>query len=73
MGAPVSLDGWQSIWIVGASACVILLARENPEDGEMYLLVPAHSGCPGQSLESCKVLVCVGGGGSNMPHFGMVC
>jgi len=34
-------------------------APENPEDGEMHLLVSAHSGCPGQSPESCKMVVCV--------------
>jgi len=28
MGAPVSLDGWQSIWIVGVSACVIFILRQ---------------------------------------------
>ena len=25
----------------------------------MYFLVPAHSGCPGQSPESCKIVVCM--------------
>jgi len=25
----------------------------------MFLLVPAHSGCPGQNPESCKLVVCV--------------
>jgi len=25
VGVPVCKDGWQSIWIVGASACVILI------------------------------------------------
>ena len=50
--------GWQSIWIVGVSACYLHFAPENPEDGEMYLLVPAHPGCPGQSPESCKMVVC---------------
>jgi len=25
VGAPISLDGWQSIGIVGASACVIFI------------------------------------------------
>jgi len=25
----------------------------------MYLLVPAHPGCPGQGPESCKMAVCV--------------
>jgi len=30
-----------------------------PEDGEMYLLVQAHPGCPGQSPESHKMVVCV--------------
>jgi len=31
----------------------------NPEDGKMFLLVPAHPGCPGQSPESHKMVVCV--------------
>ena len=38
---------------------VILSAPENPEDGKMYFLVPAHLGCPGQSPESCKMVACV--------------
>jgi len=51
---------WQSIRIVGASACVIfILHQKNPKDGEMCLLVPAHLGSPGQSPESCKMVVCV--------------
>jgi len=29
------------------------------EDDKMYLLVPAHPGCPGQSPESCKMVKCV--------------
>jgi len=28
MGAPISLDGWQSIRIVGASACVIFILQQ---------------------------------------------
>jgi len=28
MGALISLDGWQSIWIVGVSACVISILRQ---------------------------------------------
>jgi len=59
MGATISLDGWQSIRIVDASACYLHFASENPEDGKMYLLVPAHTGCPGQSPESYKMVVCV--------------
>jgi len=52
--------GWQSIRIVGVSAYVtFIFAPENPEDGEMYLLVPAHPGCAGQSPESCKTVVYV--------------
>ena len=27
--------------------------------GWMFILVPAHPGCPGQSPESCKMDVCV--------------
>jgi len=36
----------------------LYFAPENPQDGKMYLLVPAHSGCPGQSPKSCKMVVC---------------
>jgi len=39
--------------------CYLHFAPENPEDGEMYLLVPAHLGCPGQSPQSRKMDVCV--------------
>jgi len=28
MGAPISLDGWQSIWIVGVSDCVIFTLHQ---------------------------------------------
>ena len=34
-------------------------APENPEDGKMYLLVPVYPGCPGQSPESRRMVVCV--------------
>jgi len=47
--------GWQSIQIVGAKH--LHFAPENPEDGKMYLLVPAHLGCPGQSPQSRKMAV----------------
>jgi len=59
VGASISLYGWQSIQMVGASACHCYLhfAPENPEDGEMYLVVPAHPGCPGESSESRKMVV----------------
>jgi len=60
VGAPISLDGmavhpdcW-CIWL-----CYLHFAPENPEDGEMNLLIPAHPCCPGQSLESHKTVVCV--------------
>ena len=39
--------------------CYFHFASENPEDGEMYLLVPAHPGYPRQSPESRKMFVCV--------------
>jgi len=29
VGAPISLDGWQSFRIVGASACVIFILQQN--------------------------------------------
>jgi len=46
--------GWQSIRIVGASFCTRKTRR-----WQMYLLVPAHPGCLGQSPESWKMVVCV--------------
>ena len=39
--------------------CYLHFALENPEDGKMFLLVLAHPGCPGQSPERCKMVVCV--------------
>jgi len=59
-GAPISVDGvavHPDSWCV--CLCYLHIAPENPEDGQMYLLVPAHPGCPGQSPESCKMVVCV--------------
>jgi len=38
--------------------CYLHFAPENPEDGKMYLLVPAHPGCPRQSPQSRKMVVC---------------
>ena len=60
-GAPIRLDG---VAVHPDCWCVCLrylhFAPENPEDGKMYLLLPAHPGCPKQSPESCKmVCVCV--------------
>jgi len=60
MGAPISLVGvavHPDCWCV--CLCYLHFAPENPEDGDMYLLVPAHLGCPGQSPESCKMIVYV--------------
>jgi len=39
--------------------CYLHFAPENPEDGKMYLSVPAHPGFPGQSPQSRKMVVCV--------------
>ena len=50
-------EGRQSIEIVGASACVLHFAPENPEDDEMYLLVLAHPDYPRHSPESHKMVV----------------
>ena len=58
MGAPISLDGVPvhlDCWCV--YLCYLHFTLENPEDGEIYLLVPAHPGYPGQSPESCKMVV----------------
>ena len=39
--------------------CYLHFAPENPEDGEVYLLVLAHEFCPKQSPQSRKMVVCV--------------
>ena len=52
VGAPISPDCW-SICL-----CYLHFAPENPEDGEMYLLVLSHPGCPRQSPESYNVVGC---------------
>jgi len=57
--APISLDGvavHPDCWYV--CLCYFHFVSENAENGEMYLLVPAHPGCPGQSPESRKMVVC---------------
>jgi len=58
--APISLDGvavYLDCWCI--CLCYLHFAPENPEDGEMYLLLLAHPGCPGQSQESHKMVVVV--------------
>ena len=58
VGAPISLDGvavHPDCWCI--CPCYLHFAPENPEDGEMYLLVPAHPGCPEQSPQSRKMIV----------------
>jgi len=63
MRAPISLEGvadhpdHPDCWCV--CLCYLHFAPENPEDGEMYLLVPAQPDCSRQSPESCKMVVCV--------------
>ena len=59
MGHQLVWMGWQTIRIVAVSGCYLHFAPGNPEDSEIYFLVPAHPGCPGQSPESCKMFVCV--------------
>jgi len=60
VGAPISLD-WVAAhpdcWCI--CLCYLHFAPENPEDGEMYLQVAAHPGCPGQGPQSRKMVVCV--------------
>jgi len=60
-GHPLVWMGWQSIildcWYV--CLCYLHFAPENPEDGKMYLTVPAQPGCPGHSPQSCKMVVCM--------------
>jgi len=60
VGALVSLDGvtvHPDSWCI--CLCYLHFALENPEDGEMYLLVLAHPGCSRQSPESRKMVVSV--------------
>jgi len=60
VGAPISLDGvavHPDCWCI--CLCYLHFAPENPEDGEIYLLLPAHPGCPGQGTQSRKMVVCV--------------
>jgi len=60
VGAPISLDAvaiHPDCWCI--CLCYLHFAPENPEDGEMYLLVLALPGCPGQSPESHKMVVVV--------------
>jgi len=60
VGAPISLDGvavHPDCWCI--CLCYLHFAAENPEDGEMYLLVLADLGCPRQSPESHKMVVVV--------------
>jgi len=59
-GALISLDGVAvhlNCWCI--CLCYLHFAPENLKDGKMYLLVPAHPGCPGQSPMSCKMVVYV--------------
>jgi len=58
--APISLDGVAvhlDCWCI--CLCYLHFAPENPEDGEMCLLVLAHPGFPGQSPEGQKMVVVV--------------
>ena len=57
MGARISLEGvavHPDCWCI--CLCYLHFAPENPEDGEMYLMVLAHPGCPGKSPQSHKMV-----------------
>jgi len=57
MRAPISLDGVAvhlDCWCV--CLCCLHFALENPEDGEMYLLVPAHRVVPYKVQRAVKWL-----------------
>jgi len=59
-GGPINLDGvavHPDCWCV--CLCYLHFAPENPEDGKMYLLAPAHPGCPGQSGCVCVELIVI--------------
>jgi len=58
--APISLDEvavHPDYWCI--CMCYLYFAPENPEDGEMYLLVLAHRCCPGESPECHEMVVVV--------------
>ena len=60
VGVTFSLDGvavHPDCWCF--CLCYLHFAPENPEDGEMYLLVLAHPGCRGLGPQSHKMVVCV--------------
>jgi len=60
IGVPISLDGWQSIRIVGVSACVICILHQKIQKmAKCTFWYQLTQGCPGQSPESCKMVVCV--------------
>jgi len=53
MGASISLDEVAvhlDCWCI--CLCYLHFATGNPEDSEIYLLVPPHLGCPVQSSDS---------------------
>jgi len=65
-GAPISLDGvavHPDCWCI--CLCYLHFAPENPEDGEMYLLVLAHPSCPGCSYIALQYIKAFYGGLSN--------
>jgi len=60
VGAPINLDGVTVHPDFGCIClCYLHFAPENPENGEMYLLVLSHPGCPKHSPESHKMVVVV--------------
>ena len=57
VGAPISMDGVAvHPHCCYVCLCYLHLAPENPEDGEIYLLVPAHPGCPDKGQRAVKWL-----------------
>ena len=72
MGAPISLDGWQSIWIVGASVCVIFILHQKIQ--KMAKMVPSGTSSPGLSWTKSRLqraekwLCCVCVSSSNHDH-----
>jgi len=60
-GGGTNYFGWggsPSRLLVHLPVC-LHFAPENPDDGEMYFLVPAYLGCRRQSPQSRKMVVCV--------------
>jgi len=59
MGHQLVWMGWQFIWIVGTSACVIFILHQTIQKMAKCTFWYQLTRVPGQIPESCKMVVCV--------------